>query len=217
MKLTIRNCFFALAMSVLIVSMAAAQELHVGHVQSGPLLPPALTFTNCGTGCTSYNTGSGYFVSGTANTTTAGQVLAVEFDNKGKPITKVIEANAAFTAVHTLGAVLLKGEPNEMIGGAVLGGTLRVVGSCPPATGSAPCTYKPRRPVKTGTGTKDSMWLCQYWMNADKTGAGLWMLSISDTANDDFAFVNGASSNGTCLNETWSIANGAIRPAFEIN
>ena len=208
------------ALALTLASFAAAQEIQVGHIQTGAVLPPAAMYTNCGAGCTSYNTGSGYFVSGTANTSSAGQVLAVQFTANGTPITKVIEANSGYSIPTVkVGAMLLKDvEATELPGGAIVGGTLTVVGACPPATGSAPCTYKPKKAVTTKKG--EEIWLCQYMLKADPTAADLWMLSnkdISKTPEYNFAFINGASSNGTCLAQPWVAATGVARPAFEIN
>jgi hypothetical protein len=203
------------AVALTFVSFAAAQD--VGHVSVGAVLPPAATYSNCGTGCTSYNTGSGYFVTGTANTASAGQVLAVEFTNNGKPIKKAIEANSLFTGAPKLGALLLKDiKSTSLPGGAVKGGTLKIQKNCPPATGSAPCTYKPKKAVATKKG--QDMWLCQYLLTGGN-GSGdtaLWMLSSSDFGTDNFAFINGSTSNGSCLKEPWLLTTVA-RPAFEIN
>jgi hypothetical protein len=204
------------AVAITVVSFAAAQD--VGHISAGAVLPPAATYTNCGTGCTSYNTGSGYFVSGTSNTISAGQVLAQEFTNNGKKLTKVIEANGIYTGAPKLGALLLADvKSTSLPGGAVKGGTLKIQKNCPPATGSAPCTYKPAKAVATKK--NQDMWLCQDLL---KTGNGsgdtaLWMLSNSDTATDNFAFINGSTSNGTCLKEPWILATGSTRSAMEIN
>jgi len=205
------------AVALTVVSFAAAQD--IGHISAGAVLPPAATYTNCGTGCTSYNTGSGYFVTGTASTISIGQVLAQEFTNtKGKPITKVIEANGIFAGAPKLGALLLKDvKSTSLPGGAVKGGTLKIQKNCPPATGSAPCTYKPK--VKVATKKGQDMWLCQYLLKSGE-GAGdaaLWMLSTSDTATDNFAFINGSTSNGSCLKEPWILATGSTRSAMEIN
>jgi hypothetical protein len=205
---------FCCALALTVVSFAAAQDLKVGHLTTGAILPPAAMYTNCGTGCTSYNTASGYYVSGTANTDSAGQVLAVQFTANGKTITKVIEANSQYVAPSSkIGAILLK-DASGMPGGALAGGTLKVVGACPPATGSKPCTYKPKKAVKTKKA--ELIWLCQYLPSNESAGAALWMLSNSDTSNG-FAFINGSTSNGTCLKEPWASANGATRSAFEID
>jgi len=204
---------FCCAVALTLVSFAAAQD--IGHVSVGAILPPAATYSNCGTGCTSYNTGSGYFVTGTANTLSAGQVLAVEFTNNGKAITKAIEANSIYTGAPALGAKLLKNVASTSLpGGAVKGGTLKIQANCPPATGSAPCTYKPK--VKVATKKGQLMWLCQYLIKPAAGDAALWMLSTSDTSTG-FAFINGSTSNGTCLKEPWLNASGSIRSAFEIN
>ncbi len=202
------------AVALTVVSFAAAQD--VGHISVGAVLPPAATYTNCGTGCTSYNTGSGYFVTGTSNTLSAGQVLALQFENtKGHSITKAIEANSIYTGAPKLGALLLKNVASTSLpGGAVKGGTLKIEKNCPPATGSAPCTYKPKTPVVTKK--KQLMWLCQYLIKPAAGDAALWMLSTSDTS-PGFAFINGTTSNGTCLKEPWISASGDTRSAFEIN
>jgi hypothetical protein len=210
------------AVALMLVTFAAAQDLKVGHIQEGAVLPPAPIFTNCGVGCTSYNTASGYYVSGTASTTEDGQVLAVKFQTTGVKITKVIAANSGYgTPVVKINSILLK-NASGLPAGAVVGGALTVVGSCPPATGSAPCTYKPKKPVATVK--KGSMWLCQYLSKAHQGDVDLWMVSNSDISKGgppyNFAFINGSTSNGTCLNEPWvgvPASDGLDRSAFEIN
>lgn len=220
---TLRVSLFC-AVAFVLVTFAAAQDLQIGHIQEGPVLPPAPMYTNCGTGCTSYNTADGYFVSGTANTSSAGQVLAVKFTTTGVPIKKVIEANSGYTTPTVkVGAMLLKNVASSGLpGGAVVGGTLTVVGACPPATGSAPCTYKPKKPVATTK--KGVMWLCQYMLKAHPTAADLWMEANNDISKGgppyNFAFINGGTSDGTCLKEPWigvPASDGLNRPAFEIN
>lgn len=204
------------AVALTVISFAAAQD--VGHISVGAVLPPAATYTNCGTGCTSYNTGSGYFVTGTASTASIGQVLAQEFTNKGKPLTKVIEANGIYTGAPKLGALLLADvKSTSLPGGAVKGGALKIQKNCPPATGSAPCTYRPKKAVATKKG--QDMWLCQDLLTGGNGSgdAALWMLSLSDTATDNFAFINGSTSNGSCLKEPWILATGSTRSAMEIN
>jgi hypothetical protein len=202
------------AVALTVVSFAAAQD--IGHMSAGAVLPPAATYSNCGTGCTSYNTGSGYFVTGTSNTASAGQVLAEEFTNNGHAIAKAIEANSIYTGAPKLGALLLADvKATALPGGAVKGGKLRIQKNCPPATGSAPCVYKPKAPVVTKKG--QDMWLCQYLITPTSGDAALWMLSLSDTATDNFAFINGSTSNGSCLKEPWILATGSTRSAFEIN
>jgi hypothetical protein len=202
------------ALALTVVSFAAGQALQIGHITTGAILPPNAIYSNCGTGCTSYNTGSGYYISGTANTDSAGQVIAVQFTSTGASITKVIEANSQYVSPSSkVGAILLK-DASGTPGGAITGGTLTVVGSCPPATGSKPCTYKPKKALKTKK--KQLIWLCQYLPKNEAAGAALWMESNSDTTNG-FSFINGSTSNGTCLKEPWISANGATRPAFAIN
>lgn len=201
------------AVALTVVSFAAAQD--IGHMSAGAVLPPAAVYSNCGTGCTSYNTGSGYFVTGTSNTVSAGQVLAEQFKNNGHAITKAIEANSIYTGAPKLGALLLANvKATSLPGGAIKGGTLKIQANCPPATGSAPCTYKPKVKILTKKG--QLMWLCQYLIKPAAGDAALWMLSTSDTT-PGFAFINGSSSNGTCLKEPWLNASGATRGAFEIN
>jgi hypothetical protein len=105
-KKKLRNCLFGLGLALLVVSVAAAQESFVKGGVAGvsglhgeAVLPPAATFTNCGTGCTSYNTGSGYFVSGTALSTGAGQTLAMGFKaKKAAAFVKALTPNTVYTA-----------------------------------------------------------------------------------------------------------------------
>jgi hypothetical protein len=212
------------SVAFILVTFAAAQDLKVGHITEGPVLPPAAMYTNCGAGCTSYNTGSGYYVSGTANATEQGQVLAVKFATTGVKITKAIAANSGYTTgspVVNMRGMLLK-NASGLPAGAVAGGTLTVVGTCPPATGSASCTYKPAKPVATIKGR--AMWLCLFMSKAHQSDVDLWMESNSDISKGgppyNFAFINGSTSTGTCLNEPWigvPASDGLVRAAFEIN
>src|SRR5580704_18806212 len=105
-KKMLRNCLFGLGLALLVVSVASAQQNFVKGGVAGvsglhgqPVLPPAV-FSNCGTGCTSYNTGSGYYISGTSLSTGPGQTLAMGFKAKANvKFVKALAPNTNYTAV----------------------------------------------------------------------------------------------------------------------
>ena len=114
----LRNCFFGVGLALLVVSLAAAQENYVSHGVAGvrglnghAILPPAAIFTNCGTGCTSYNTGSGYYVAGLRPQTARVQTLAIGFTaNKATKFVKALTPNTNYVAIKgKITAYLLNG------------------------------------------------------------------------------------------------------------
>ncbi len=102
----IRYCVVVLGLALLAVSVAAAQESFVKGGVAGvrglhahAILPPHSVFSNCGTGCLSYNTGSGYYISGTALSTGAGQSIAMGFSStKTVTFARAKAANTVYTA-----------------------------------------------------------------------------------------------------------------------
>ncbi len=213
----LRNCFLGLGLALLVVSLAAAQENYVNHGVAGvrslnghAVLPPAAIFTNCGTGCTSYNTGSGYYVAGTSNTAGPGQTLAIGFTAaKATKFVKALTPNTNYTGV--------KGKLNAyLLNGTATGG---------PTTQVAKLAYKgtipdyPTVKVIKYTSTKavtfkkgKTYFLCETEPAAAVTM--LWMLSNSDVTSP-FWFQD--SDSCTAKGLTWLNATGATAPATEIN
>jgi len=206
---------FCCALALTLVSFAAAaDQFNIGGLQGATtdqgkaVLPPAPVYTNCGTGCTSYNTGSGYFVAGTGYD---GQVLAVSFTTTKKvKLTKVIEANSCYDGTSDCGknleAVL---QADSSTGpGKVL--ATKVAAKVPIWPTSSPLTYKFTKPVALKAKTK--YWLCQQMKKNTGTAVATWMLSSSDSSSDFYFQVT-----GSCKSTSWNNADGNTRPAFEIN
>jgi hypothetical protein len=206
---------FCCALALILVSFAAAADkFNVGglqgvHTDQGKaILPPAPIYTNCGTGCTSYDTGDGYFVAGTGYD---GQVLAVSFTTTKKvKLTKVISAGSCYDGTSDCGknleAVIQKDSstgPGKVI-------TTKVVAKVPIWPTSSPLTFKFKKPVALKAKTK--YWLCEQMKASTGSAVAAWMLSSSDTSSD-FYF----QDTGSCVASTWNDADGDTRPAFEIN
>ena len=217
----LRNCFLGLGLALLVVSLAAAQENYVSHGVAGvrglnaqPVLPPGAIFSNCGTGCTSYNTGSGYYVSGTSSTDGTGQTLAMGFSAKANTkFVKALSANTNYTGVKgKVSAYLLHGNTTK-------GPTTKIAqlvqnGSIPdyPKTRAVKYTLKKgANPVTFKKGV--TYFLCETEPTAAATM--LWMVSNSDVTSP-FWFQD--SNSCTSKSVTWLNATGAVDgAAFEIN
>lgn len=214
---------------LLLVGLAAAQDFQVGgpqgvHVEGSqgaqPLLGsqvtlPPVIYSNCGTGCTSYNNSTGYIVT----TSSAFDLVAVQFTwtNSSIPFRKAIAANSIFTGQKgsKIGAVLLKdaaGVPGAPLpGGRLIFTPTKACKTIPLFPGTAPCTYRPQKPLAIHKGRK--LWLCQYVLKTSVQG--FWMLSLNDVATDNFYF----NHAGTCktARANWLSGSGFARTAFEIN
>ncbi len=179
-----------------------------------PVLPPAAIFSNCGTGCTSYNTGSGYYVAGTASPDGPGQTLAMGFSAaKATKFVKALGANTNYTAVTgKISAYLLKGDPTAGPGAKVA--KLVQHGTIPDYPTIASIKYTLAKGAKAVTFKKGATYfLCQTEPTAGATM--LWMVSNSDLSSP-FWFQDA----GTCINPAggWLNATGAVDgAAFEIN
>jgi hypothetical protein len=213
----LRNCFLGLGFALLVVSLASAQENYVNHGVAGvrglnghAILPPAAIFTNCGTGCTSYNTGSGYYLAGSAAADGPGQTLAIGFSaTKATKFVKALTPNTNYISE--------KGKLNAyLLNGTTTGG---------PTTEVAPLTFKgtipdyPSIKVVKYTSKKavtfkkgKTYFLCETVPTS--TAVFLWMLSNSDTSSP-FWF----QDSDTCTKKgtTWLNATGDTAPAAEIN
>jgi hypothetical protein len=217
-----RSCLFGLGLALLVVSVAAAQDSFVKGGVAGVsglhgqvVLPPAAIFTNCGTGCTSYNLGNGWYVSGTAAADGPGQTLAMGF--KAKAATKFVKAltpNSNYTAVKggKMSAYLLNGTsgsgPTTELAKLVQHGTIPDYKSVKTisytlAKGAKPVTFK---------GGK-TYFLCET--EPAPTVVLLWFASNSDVTSP-FFFQDSASCTKKGL--IWQNATGAADgAAFEIN
>jgi hypothetical protein len=213
----LRNCLLGLGLALLVVSLAAAQDNYVNHGVAGvrglnghAILPPAAIFTNCGTGCTSYNTGSGYYVAGTSNTSGPGQTLAIGFTpTKATKFTHVLTPNTNYTGVKgKISAYLLNGTATG--GPTTLAAKLVQNGTIPdyPAIKVIKYTSKKALTFKKGK----TYFMCETEPAAAVTM--LWMLSNSDVTSP-FWFQDQDSCTAKGL--TWLNATGATAPATEIN
>jgi len=221
-KKMLRNCLFGLGLALLVVSVAAAQDNFVKGGVAGvsglhgqPVLPPAALFTNCGTGCTSYNTGSGYYISGSAAADGPGQTIAMGF--KAKAATKFAKAltpNTNYTAVKggKMSAYLLHGTstsgPTTELAKLVQHGTI------PDYTSIKTISYtlaKGAKPVIFAKGK--TYFLCET--EPAPTVVLLWMLSNSDVTSPFwFQDLNTCTKKGTVWNNATGAGDGS---AFEIN
>jgi len=224
-KKMLRNCLFGLGLALLVVSVAAAQDNFVKGGVAGvsglhgqPVLPPAAIFTNCGTGCTSYNTGSGYYVSGTALTAGASQTLAMGFSaTKTTTFVKALSPNTVYTSnggasKGKMSAYLLKGSattgPTTKLAQLVQNGTIPDY----PSIKVVKYTLKKgAKPVSFKKGV--TYFLCETEPVANVQL--LWMLSNSDVTSP-FWFQDQDSCTAKGL--TWLNATGAVDgAAFEMN
>ncbi len=219
MNKMLRNCLFGLMLALLVVSVAAAQDNFVKGGVAGvsglhgqPVLPPAI-FTNCGTGCTSYNTGSGYYVSGTAGSAGAGQTLAMGFSAKKKTaFKKALTPNTNYSSTKgaKISAYLLKGTATG--GPTTLFKKLKQNGTIP----DYPTIKTIKYTLPSGTASfaaGKTYYLCETEANA--AAVMLWMLSNSDVTSP-FWFQDSGSCTAKGL--VWNNATGAVDgSAFEIN
>lgn len=213
----LRNCFLALGLLLLVVSLAGAQENFVNHGVAGvhglnghPVLPPAAIFTNCGTGCTSYSTASGYYLSGTAAADAPGQTLAIGFTpTKATKFVKALTPNTNYVSVKgKITAYLLNGTATG--GPTTKFGTLTYKGSIPDYPTIKVIKYTSAKAVTFKA--KKTYFLCETVPTS--TAVFLWMLSNSDTSSPFWFQVSGSC---TAKGLTWLNATGSTAPATEIN
>jgi hypothetical protein len=213
----LRNCFLGLGLALLVVSLAAAQENYVNHGVAGvrglhahAVLPPTAIFTNCGTGCTSYDTASGYYLAGSASADGPGQSLAIGFTpSAATKFAFALTPNTNYTSVAgSLAASLLNGTATG--GPTTQLRQLHLHGTIPDYPTVAVIKYTSKRPVTLKGGTL--YFLCEFVYTSDATM--LWMLSNSDFT-DPFWFQD--SNTCTKPGTTWLNATGSTTPAAEIN
>lgn len=218
----LRNCLFGMGLALLVVSVAAAQTNFVkGGVAGvsglhGPVLPPA-AFSNCGAGCTSYNTGSGYYVSGTALSSGASQTLAMGFKaTVTGNFTKALTPNTVYTAnggasKGAMSTYLLRGN-------ATTGPTTKIAklvqnGKIPDYPSIKVVKYTPKTGTTIGLKKGVTYFVCETEPVANVQL--LWMLSNSDVTSP-FWFQD--SDSCTAKGITWLNATGAVAgAAFQVN
>ena len=222
MNKMLRSCLFGLVLALLVVSVAAAQENFVRGGVAGvsglhslpPVLPPWRIFSNCGQACTSYNSGSGYYVSGTAIQGGPGQTLAMGFSSPTTlPFRKAMAPNTVYTAnggasSGKISAYLLNGTASG--GPTTLLAKLTQNGVIPDYPNIKVVQYTSAKAVTFQKGV--TYFFCQTEPVADVQM--LWMLSNSDVTSP-FWFQDSDSCTATGL--TWLNATGAVAgAAFEV-
>jgi hypothetical protein len=218
----LRNCLLGLTLALLVVSVAAAQDNFVKGGVAGVsglhgqpvVLPPSL-FSNCGTGCTSYNTGSGYYITGTGISTGAGQTLAMGFTpTKATPFVKALTPNT----VYTSNGGASKGKMSAyLLNGTATGGPTTMLrklvqhGVIPDYTAIKTIKYTSATAVTFKKA--HTYFLCETEPVA--TVQLLWMVSNSDlTSPFWFQVLDTCTKKGTVWNNATGAVDGA---AFEIN
>jgi hypothetical protein len=207
-------CLLALGLALL-VSGAAAQQNFVKHGVAGAqglhtraVLPPHDVFSNCGTGCSSYDTASGYYVAGTAAADGPGQTIAMGFTpTQTVTFRFALTPNTNYTSQSgaAISAYLLNGTatggPTTELAALTQGGTI------PDYPTVRVVRYHARVKLVKGT----TYFLCETESNS--SAVMLWMLS-----NDDFTSPFWFQDSGACTGSlTWLNATGAVAgAAFKI-
>jgi len=222
-KKMLRNCLVGLGLTLLVVSVASAQQNFVKGGVAGvsglhgqAVLPPAV-FSNCGTGCTSYNTGSGYYISGTSLSTGAGQSIAMGF--KATVSGNFIQALAPNT-VYTSNGGASKGAMSTFLlhGNATTGPKAEIAklvqnGTIPDYPTIKTIHYTPKKGTTIALKKGVTYFVCQTEPVANVQL--LWMVSNSDTTSP-FWFQDSDSCTKSGL--TWLNATGAADgAAFQVN
>lgn len=226
MNKTVRTCLLGLGLALLVVSVAAAEQnfvkggvAGVSGLRGHAVLPPAALFSNCGAGCTSYNTGSGYYITGTGISTGAGQTLAMGFSaTKATKFVKALTPNTVYTSnggqsTGKMSAFLLNGDttvgPNGKVAALVQHGTI------PDYTAIATIKYTLKKGAKAVTfKANKTYFLCETEPAA--MVQLLWMVSNSDLTSPFWFQVSDACVGGSKLG--WLNATGAANgAAVEIN
>ena len=221
MKKMLGICLFGLALALLLVSGATAQEnfvkggvAGVSGLKGHPVLPPWLIFSNCGAGCTSYNTGSGYYVSGTAAADGPGQTLAMGFtpaSAKALSFHFALTPNTNYTGVSggRISAYLLNGTASG--GPTTMLAKLTQHGTIPDYPNIKTVEYTSAKAVTFKKG--QTYFLCETEPTSDVVM--LWMLSNSDVTSP-FWFQDSGSCTAKGL--VWNNATGAVDgAAFEVH
>jgi hypothetical protein len=213
----LRNCFLGLGLALLVVSLASAQQNYVNHGVAGvrglnghAILPPAAILDNCGTGCTSYDTGDGYYLAGSAAADGPGQTLAIGFTaTKATKFTFALTPNTNYISVKgEIAAYLLNGTTTS--GPTTEVSKLASKGTIPDYPTIKVVKYTSKKAVTFKKGK--TYFLCETVPTSD--AVFLWMLSTSDTT-DPFWFQDSNSCTSKSL--TWLNATGDTAPAAQIN
>ena len=214
-------CLSSLGVALLLVSGAVAQDNFViggvagvrglhGHA----VLPPAVIFSNCGSGCTSYSTTTGYFVSGTALKAGTGQTLAMGFTPaRSSTFSFALVPNSVFTdnggaSKGKMSAFLLHGSATK--GPTTLLAKLTQHGTIPDYPAIKVIKYTSTKTVTFKKGI--TYFLC----GTEPVGNVqlLWMASNGDTTSPFWFQLSGSC---TAKGLTWVNATGqSVGAAFEV-
>jgi hypothetical protein len=216
-KKMLRNCLCGLGLALLVVSVASAESNFVNKGVAGvsglhghAVLPPAAIFTNCGTNCTSYDTGDGYYLAGSSATDGPGQTLAIGFSaTKKTKFTYALTPNTNYVSIKgAISAYLLNGTATG--GPTTELSKLSSKGTVPDYPTIKVVKYTSKKAVTFKA--KTTYFLCETV--ATPTAVFLWMLSNSDTSSPFwFQDTDTCTKKGT----TWDDATGDTAPATQIN
>ena len=172
---------------------------------------PAAILDNCGTGCTSYDTGDGYYVAGSAASDGPGQTLAIGLTpTKSTKFTYALTPNPNYTSVSggKIAAYLLNGTTTS--GPSTEVAKLAYKGTIPDYPSIKVVKYTSKKAVTFKKGK--TYFLCETEPTSDVVM--LWMLSNSDTT-DPLWFQD--SNSCTSKSVTWLNATGDTAPAAQVN
>jgi hypothetical protein len=215
MKRVLRNVFCGVGFCFLLLACAEAQEgglvgAHIDGVQVPSAGSPI--FSNCGTTCSTYDTGYGYYVSGLGFSFNdgGGQTIAVGFTTKGaasftKALTplKIDTGNGGASSGKVTGMLLKDkaGAPGAPIA------TLVQVGKLSDSSWTV-IEYKPKKPIKLKAKT-------QYWLCLEETTTDLqvlWSQNKSGDYTSPFYYNNAASCKAAMQNNGTS----QLLPAYAV-
>jgi hypothetical protein len=212
MKRLLRDVFCGVGFCLLLLAFAEAQEvgLVTAHIDGVQVPSASPIFSNCGTTCSSYNTRSGYYVSGTGFSSAdgGGQTIAMGFKTKGAAsFTKALAPLAIYIAnggasSGKVTGMLLKdnaGAPGSPIA------TLVQVGKLNDKSWTV-IEYKPKKPIKLKA--KTQYWLCLEETTTDVQALWAWN-SSGDTKSPQY--YNDAASCKAPMKDSPGIA-----PAYAV-
>lgn len=221
MKKILGICLLGLGVALLLASAAGAQESFVTGGVAGvrglhghAVLPPGVIFSNCGSGCTSYSTTTGYYVSGTALKAGTGQTLAMGFTPaRSSTFSFALVPNSVFTdnggaSKGKMSAFLLHGSAST--GPTTLLAKLTQHGTIPDYPAIKVIKYTSTKTVTFKKGVT-------YFLCGTEAAAKvqlLWMASNSDLASPFWFQLSGSC---TARDLTWVNATGqTVGAAFEV-
>ena len=213
MKRVLRNVFCGVGFCLLLLVFAEAQvgliTAHIDVPQPAPAGGPL--FSNCGTTCSNYDRGAGYYVSGTgfSHVDGGGETIAVAFKTKNAAIfTKALTPLLIYTgnggaSSGKVTGMLLKsnaGAPGSPIATLVQVGKLN-------DKGFTVIEYKPKKPIMLKAKT-------QYWLCLEETTTDVQALWSENTLGDNTSpiYYNDVAS----CNAAMKSSTGVTAPAYAV-